>query len=150
MLAFRKERFTPAQLLLCALAIVDVGVRSVPLDRPARFIAQWIGAEKKPAVLSVTAPQTGFRLSGSVGSDHPLPGIPETAQVVWMHRSRPPPTVRLVRGQTKKLQIVPIEKLSTSVWLRRPGERRHSIYYHLEVALACPNGIFGPLPIIDV
>src|SRR5437868_1219054 len=48
------------QLLVGSLAILDVDVRSVPLDDVSRLVSQWVGPEKKPTLAAVGTTEARF------------------------------------------------------------------------------------------
>ena len=49
-----------AKCLFGALAVLDIGRRSIPFDDVARLIPQRLGVEPKPTIFTVEAPETGF------------------------------------------------------------------------------------------
>src|SRR5947209_11202779 len=78
-----------AKRLLSPLAVLDVGRRPVPFDNVAHLIPQRLGAEQKPAIFAVEAPQTGFKLASHAGLPYCGPLLQHALLVVRMKRARP-------------------------------------------------------------
>jgi len=55
------------------LSIIDIYVRSVPVDDVAKFVAQRMGPKQEPSILSVEAPETPLDFARLAGSQKPAP-----------------------------------------------------------------------------
>ena len=126
---------------VCALAILDVGVDSVPFDDVAGSIAQWVGTEQEPPIFSVVATQSRFGLSRLSGSQYGLPGSSEPVQVIGMDRDRPAPILCLLSREAHIVEIVLVEEFGSAVRTRRPRQRGNGVDDELEIALACPRAL---------
>src|ERR1700722_14384889 len=78
-----------AKCNLCQLPVLDVGRRPVPLDNVAQLIAQGLGAEQKPAVFTIEAPEPSFKLASPTGLPYCAPLLQHARRVVRMKRARP-------------------------------------------------------------
>src|SRR4029077_9088663 len=45
--------FILTELSFSALKVIDVGIRSIPVDNVARFVAQWLSPKLEPSIHSV-------------------------------------------------------------------------------------------------
>src|ERR1700730_8653091 len=79
-----------AKCLLGSLAVLDVGRRPVPFDNVAQLIVQRLGAEQKPAIFPVEAPQPSFKLASHAGLPYCAPLLQHARLVVRMKSTRPP------------------------------------------------------------
>src|SRR5258708_32900370 len=60
-----KTLFVRSELIVCALAVLKIGVRSVPSDNPSRVVAQRTAAEQKPPKFAVAATKPTLSLERS-------------------------------------------------------------------------------------
>src|SRR5229473_6008702 len=52
-----------AKLIFVLLQVLNVSIRSVPVDNGARFVAQWLSSKQKPSICSVESTQPAFYLA---------------------------------------------------------------------------------------
>ena len=64
-LRFRKITFAAFQRLLGALAVLDVGTRTVPSQDAPVLIPQWIVSDQEPAIRSVFSPYSCLQLKST-------------------------------------------------------------------------------------
>src|ERR1700687_4209877 len=78
-----------AKCLLGPLAVLDIGRRPVPFDNVAQLIAQRLGAEQKPAIFTIVAPEPGFKPTSHTGLPYCAPLLQHALPVVRMKSARP-------------------------------------------------------------
>src|ERR1700722_19927406 len=59
--------FILTELRFGALEVLDVRIRSIPVDNVARFVAQWLSPKQKPSIRSVESTQPSFDLARLAG-----------------------------------------------------------------------------------
>src|SRR5215831_18120465 len=90
LLALAKRNLDP-------LAVLYVSRRPVPLDDPACFIAQRLGTEQKPAILTVEAPKPCLGLAWLAGRPRPAPCLQQRRNIVRMNGAGPSPFQGLIQ-----------------------------------------------------
>src|SRR6202165_985498 len=78
-----------AKCLLGSLAVLDVGRRPVPFDNVAQLIAQRFGAEPKPAIFTIVAPEPVFKLTSHTGLPYGAPLLQHALLVGRVKSARP-------------------------------------------------------------
>lgn len=48
--------FVLTELCLSALQVIDVSIRSIPVDNVARFVAQWLSPKQEPSITPSSSP----------------------------------------------------------------------------------------------
>ena len=114
------------------------------------LIAQRVGTEQKPSILSVVATQPRFGLSRLSGSQNRLPRGSQPVQFFGMDRRRPAPTLCLLGREAHVVEIVLVEEFGGAVRKSRPRQHRDRVDDELEIALSCPERFFSALSLVDV
>src|SRR5580698_6331591 len=67
-----------------------------------------------------------------------------------MNRRSPARTARLFRGEAREVEPTLVEKVAETVWASGPGKHRNRIDDRAQIALSRPQGLFSPLPIVNI
>src|SRR5258708_20458466 len=67
-----------AKCLLGPLTVLYVGRRPVPFDNVAQLVAQRLGAEQKPAIFPIEAPEPSFKPASHTGLSYCAPLLQHT------------------------------------------------------------------------
>jgi hypothetical protein len=110
-----------AQHRLAPLAILDVGIRSIPSDDVAASVTQGLGAKQEPTIRPVAAPHPRFGLARPPSPEDRAPRVRQARHVVRVNRESPAPSLRLLQGQTRILVPSSIEEVGVAI---RPGAPR--------------------------
>ncbi|OLA99546.1 MAG: hypothetical protein AUH09_05645 [Candidatus Rokubacteria bacterium 13_2_20CM_70_12] len=64
-----KFSLVSSKLIFCALVILDVGIRSIPSDDPALWVAYRHRTKQKPPMLPIKASEASLLLPGLLRSE---------------------------------------------------------------------------------
>ena len=115
-----KTAFARPDGVLGLPAVVDVDSDAVPFDDRARCVRQRIGAQKKPAVCPVEAPQACFHLAGLAASQNGTPAFQSCGQIVGVHPIQPSRAARVFAPAS-------IDEVNLTVRQRSPNQPRKRI-----------------------
>ena len=132
------------------LSFLNVNVYPVPLDDIARFIAQGIGSNKKPAIDSIEAAMSRFRLSTCTCCQAQLPLLHKARAVVGMNRISPAPSQCLLRGHPGVVKPTLIQEIDRAIRLSRPSGCWNCIDGRAQCLFARTNRIFRLLSIFNI
>ncbi len=111
-----KLLFVSPELIFSPLQIVDIRVRTVPLDHVAELIALRLDADDEPAVFAVEAPQTHFDLARLPrGEDFVHQFVHRPCCILRMDDSLPSPAMGLCWRKTRVVVPSLIEVIDTAV-----------------------------------
>src|SRR5581483_4809044 len=144
------REFPRMQSFLPPLAVVDVEIGSIPFHDLAGLVAKRINAEQMPAVGTVETTNPRFGFAWSFRSQDALPRSCQTGQIIRMDGDSPVPALRLFTGQTRELEVVPVQEVGRAINVRGPRERRNCVDDQLKVAFIGAQCIFCALPLIDI
>src|ERR1700720_1299383 len=74
-----------------ALQVVNVSIRSIPVDNVARFVAQWLSPKQKPSIHSVESTQPSLDFARLARGQKAEPLICYFLQVLRVNGILPPP-----------------------------------------------------------
>src|SRR5258707_706270 len=94
--------------LLGALPVVDVGVRSEPLDNHSLVVERRSRPEEKPAIHAIEAPEASFNFTWLASSQNGSPVIDKPFQIVRVQGNGPAPITRLFDREAGKVEPAPI------------------------------------------
>src|ERR1700704_103567 len=112
-----------AKRLLEPLAVLDVSGRPVPFYNVTQFITHRLGAEQKPAILAIEAPEPSFKLTWHTRLPYCAPLLQHALLVIRMKSARPP-SFGFVRCEAGVVEGWLIEKVGHSIRSCPPDQRR--------------------------
>jgi hypothetical protein len=108
-----KLLFVLTELCLSALQVIDVSVRSIPVDNVARFVAQRLSPKQEPSIHSVEPAQPSLNLTRLARREKSEPLICYFLQVLRVNGLPPSPAraasgVRPVYSCHRRFQNIPV------------------------------------------
>src|SRR5260370_41593180 len=83
--------FVLTELCLRALKVIDVRIRSIPVDYVTRFVAQWLSPKQEPWIHSVESAQPSLDFARLASGQNPEPLICYFLQVLRVNGLPPSP-----------------------------------------------------------
>src|SRR5262245_7438118 len=114
------RKFAGLQSFLSTLPILDINIGSVPLKDVARFVRQWIGANKEPSVRPVATANSRIRVDRRPRSQRRLPLLDKFLAVVRMNRFCPAPALCLLRSHASVVEPYLIDEVAVAVGTSGP------------------------------
>ena len=111
-----------AERVFGARAILEVGVRAVPLDDVSPLVPDRVAAHQEPAERPIRPPEPSLELEGLAGLAGSMERVQQAPEIVGMDRGFPAPARGLRRRQARVVQPPLIEGLGGSVRSGRPGQ----------------------------
>src|SRR3954470_4888031 len=124
--------------------------RAVPLHDCPCLVAQGIGAEQEPPILTVVAAYARFGIDRRASGEAPLPVFDEARHVVRVNPDTPAPTDRLFHREAGVVKPAIAEEVAIPVGTGGPGRRWDRVDDLDEVALAGLKSLVRALAILDV
>ena len=126
--------FLPRDLFLCALAVLDVGARSIPSDDVPLLVGQWRGAHQHPAVHTIRAAHPVFGLERLPRRQCRVPIVHDLRHIFRVQQMRVAPA-KVFQRFTDVLQQRSIAEIDLPVGPCAPDHRRDGVDHELELSL---------------
>src|SRR5947209_14571502 len=107
--------------------VVNVGIRSIPVDNVARFVAQWLSPKQEPSIHSVESTQPSLDFARLARGQKSEPLVCYFLQVFRVNGILPSPAADRFRGQAGIVVPSPIPKFSCTIWRTTPRECRDRV-----------------------
>src|SRR5216684_4164015 len=115
------------ELSFSALQVLNVSIRSIPVENVARFVAQWLSPKQKPSIRSVESTQPAFDLTRLARRQKSAPFIGDFLQVFRMNGILPSPAAYRFMGQPGIVVPSPIPKFSCTIRRTTPHKSRDRV-----------------------
>src|SRR6266849_10544638 len=115
------------ELSFSALQVLNVSIRSIPVDNVARLVAQWFSPKQEPSIYSVESTQPSLDFARLARGQKSEPLICYFLQVLRVYGILPSPALRRFRGQPGIVVPSPIPRFSCTIWRTTPRECRDRV-----------------------
>jgi len=140
----------PAQGLLRALPVVDVGAGAEPLCDGARPVADRDPAGLKPSVLPVGGSDAELQVVEAPPGDGALPARPGPPEVVGVEHREPAGPVMVGRGHPGVIDPLAAEVVAIAPGRGGPDQLRHCLGEQPEPGLTAAQLLLGPAALGDL
>jgi len=137
-------RYT-AKLICVLFKILNVGIRSIPVEDLARFVAQWLSPKQKPSIRSVEPTQPAFDLARLARRQKSAPLLGYFLQIFRVNGILPSPAACRFRGQPGIVVPSPIPEFSCPIRRTTPRKSRDRVNDLAEPTFGLFDLLVGPL-----
>src|SRR5260370_29262731 len=130
----RKEIYELSQFALVlskhglgALEVIDVGIRSIPVDNVARFVAQWLSPKQEPSIHSVEPAQPSLNFTRLARGQKSEPLMSYFLQVLRVNGILPSPAASCFKRNARIFVPSPVPKYSRAIRQATPSECRDGV-----------------------
>src|ERR1700740_3096352 len=107
--------FVLTKLGLGALEVIDVRVRSIPVDNLARFVAQRLSPKQEPSIRSVEPAQPSLDFTRLASGQESEPLICYVLQILWVNGVLPSPAASSFKRNARIFVPSPVPKYSRAI-----------------------------------
>src|SRR4029077_21206097 len=100
--------FISTELSFSALQVLNVSIRSVPVDNVARFVAQWLRPKQEPSIHSVESTQPSLDFARLARGQKSTPLICYFLQVLRVYGILPSPAANHFKRQARIFMPLPV------------------------------------------
>src|ERR1700723_163563 len=119
--------FILTELSFGALKIIDVRIRSIPVDNVAGLVAKWLSPEQEPSVHSIKSTQSTLAFAGAASGQIREPCICYLLQVFRVNGILPSPAANHFKRQACIFLPALVPKYSRTIRQGTPGECRDRV-----------------------
>src|SRR6202011_1047472 len=116
-----------SELSFSALEVLNVSIRSIPIDNVARFVAQGLSPKQEPSINSVESTQPSLDFAHLARGQKSAPLICYFLQVLWVNGILPPPAASHFKRQARIFVPSPVPKYSRTIRQAAPSECRYRV-----------------------
>src|SRR5216683_445115 len=135
--------FILAELSFGALKVIDVRIRSIPVDNVARFVAQWLSPKQEPSIHSVESAQPTLDFARLASGQESEPFICYFLQVLRMNGILPSPAASHFKWYARIFLPSPVPKYSRTIRQATPRECRDRVDDLPESRFRVPDLLIG-------
>src|SRR5579862_1999581 len=107
--------------------VLNVGIRSIPVDNLARFVMQWLSPKQVPSIHSVESTQPSLDFARLARGQKSPPLICYFLQILRVNSILPSPAANRFRRQARIFVPSPVPKFSCPIRRTTPRECRDRV-----------------------